>query len=225
MGASPLDAHQATPSELRDRIDAERRGTPFLVFRDGAGHQQIVDLHARDHVTIGRRDGLDVSLEWDPGVSRMHAELQLTGGEWTVADDGLSRNGTYLNGRRVTERARLRDGDVLAIGDTPIAFQAPEEGDSQPTMTALRPKLEARISPAQRRVLIALCRPYRDAQFASPASNKEIAEELVVSVDAVKTNLRALFELFGLDDLPQNRKRATLAQEALRSGIVSRRDL
>jgi pSer/pThr/pTyr-binding forkhead associated (FHA) protein len=176
-------------------------------------------------VTIGRRDGLDLSLEWDPGVSRLHAELQLTGGEWTVADDGLSRNGTYLNGRRVTERARLRDGDVLAIGDTPIAFQAPEEGDSQPTMTALRPKLEARISPAQRRVLIALCRPYRDAQFASPASNKEIAEELVVSVDAVKTNLRALFELFGLDDLPQNRKRATLAQEALRSGIVSRRDL
>jgi pSer/pThr/pTyr-binding forkhead associated (FHA) protein len=225
MGASPLDAHQATPSELRDRIDAERRGTPFLVYRDGDGHQQIVDLHERDHVTIGRREGSDICLEWDREVSRLHAELQRTGGEWTIADDGLSRNGTYLNGRRVTERARLRDGDVLAIGDTPIAFQQPEGGDSQPTMTALRPRLESQITPAQRRVLVALCRPYRDAQFASPASNKEIAEELVVSVDAVKTNLRALFELFGLDDLPQNRKRATLAQDALRSGVVSRRDL
>src|ERR1700759_5287311 len=32
---SPLDAHVATPQDLKDRIAAERRGTPFLVYRDG----------------------------------------------------------------------------------------------------------------------------------------------------------------------------------------------
>ena len=50
-------------------------------------------------------------------------------------------------------------------------------------------------------------------------------DELVVSVDAVKSNLRALFSAFGLDHLPQNQKRASLALRALRTGVVSRRDL
>jgi DNA-binding NarL/FixJ family response regulator len=85
--------------------------------------------------------------------------------------------------------------------------------------------VSAALSPAQRRVLVALCRPYRDGTFATPATNRQIADELVVSVDAVKTTLRALFAVFGLDALPQNRKRAMLAQTAMRSGVVARRDL
>ena len=58
----------------------------------------------------------------------------------------------------------------------------------------------ATVSPAQRRVLVALCRPYKDgADFATPATNSEIGAELHLSVDAVKTHLRALFEKFGED--------------------------
>ena len=54
------------------------------------------------------------------------------------------------------------------------------------------------LSPAQRRVLVALCRPFRDDQdFATPASNQQIADELVVSVEAVKTHLRAMFDVPG----------------------------
>ncbi len=49
--------------------------------------------------------------------------------------------------------------------------------------------------------------------------------ELSVSVDAVKTTMRALFDVFGIADLPQNEKRAALAAQALRSGAVTRRDL
>jgi DNA-binding NarL/FixJ family response regulator len=81
------------------------------------------------------------------------------------------------------------------------------------------------LTPAQRRVLLALCRPYRESDVASPASNREIAQELHVSVDAVKTTLRALFDLFGIEALPQNRKRAELALQAIRVGVVARRDL
>ena len=51
-----------------------------------------------------------------------------------------------------------------------------------------------------------------------PASNRQIADELVVSVDTVKGTLHELFETFGLTDLPQNQKRAALAQRALESG-------
>jgi streptomycin 6-kinase len=43
---SPLKAHSASPAELRERIDAERRGRPFLVFRDGDGAQRILALDA-----------------------------------------------------------------------------------------------------------------------------------------------------------------------------------
>jgi DNA-binding NarL/FixJ family response regulator len=71
-----------------------------------------------------------------------------------------------------------------------------------------------------------LCRPFRDAgAFASPASNQQIAEELFVSTEAVKTHMRALFRRLGVEDLPQNRKRARLVELAFQHGLVSPHDL
>ena len=60
------------------------------------------------------------------------------------------------------------------------------------------------LTPAQRRVLVALCRPYKESTFATPASNQQIADELTISVDAVKTTMRKLFELFGLSSAGAN---------------------
>jgi DNA-binding NarL/FixJ family response regulator len=75
-------------------------------------------------------------------------------------------------------------------------------------------------------VLIALCRPFKHgAAFAVAATNQQIADELFLSVEAIKTHLRALFEKFGVDDLPQNRKRLALVERALQSGLISERDL
>ena len=123
---SPLDAHVATPQDLKERIAAERRGTPFLVYRDADDLQVIVDLvPAGERVTIGRRPSNDVALDWDSEISRVHAALERIGDDWTVVDDGLSHNGTYLNGSRVTSRQRLRDGDVLTVGGVTLAFRAP----------------------------------------------------------------------------------------------------
>lgn len=228
MPRSPLDPHLATPRELQARIEAERSGSPLLVYRDDSGAQHVVVLDALgSRLTIGRREGNDVALPWDAEVSRIHAALERAGGDWTVVDDGLSRNGTWVNGERVVGRRRLRDRDVIAIGATLLAFVAAraDEAHSEETATTPRPLPGTRITPAQRRVLVALCRPYRDEAYAVPASNREIADELVISVDAVKSTLRSLFTLFGIDELPQNRKRASLAQAALSSGIVTRREL
>jgi hypothetical protein len=44
MPDSPIARHSATPAELRERIEAERHGSPFLVLRDGTGRQTIVHL-------------------------------------------------------------------------------------------------------------------------------------------------------------------------------------
>jgi len=98
---SPLDAHVATPQDLKERVAAERRGTPFLVYRDADIMQVIVDLvPTGEGVTVGRRPSNDVVLDWDSEISRVHAALERIGDDWTVVDDGLSHNGTYLNGKR-----------------------------------------------------------------------------------------------------------------------------
>ncbi|MDX6731497.1 MAG: hypothetical protein QOC54_1445 [Baekduia sp.] len=227
VSPSPLDAHVASPEELRDRIAAERRGAPFLVYRTDRGDQVLVDLGAAaDRVTIGRRATNDVPVDWDSQVSRVHAALERVGDDWAVMDDGLSHNGTWVNGERLTGTRRLSDGDTISVGATLVVFRAPGGSSvSRATVSAVGPHIGELLTPAQRRALLALCRPFKDSPYGTPATNQRIADELVVSVDTVKGTLRALFEAFGIDDLPQNEKRATLALQALRTGVVSRRDL
>lgn len=208
-------------------MEAERAGEPFLLFRDGSGAQRMFPLSASaSRLTLGRGDENDVHIDWDESVSRVHAELLRLGGEWTVVDDGLSRNGSFLNAERLPGRRRLRDGDLLRIGDTAIVYHAPKEREHGSTAFAKGLPTAADLSPAKRRVLLALARPYGGGSaFATPATNQEIADELFLSVDGVKTHLRGLFELFGVQHLPQNEKRATLVERAFLAGVLTERDL
>jgi pSer/pThr/pTyr-binding forkhead associated (FHA) protein len=224
---SPLISPVASAGELKERLEAERRGAPFLLYRDGEGQQRIHTLGTADsRVVIGRRPDSDVSLEWDREVSRLHAELERLGADWTIADDNLSRNGSYVNGVRVSGRRRLADGDAIRVGGTAIAYCAPSRRESEATEAAAeRPTVDS-VSATQRQILLALCRPFREADtLATPATNKQIAEEMYLSVDAVKGHLRTLFQRFGIDHLPQNQKRTQLVWEAFQAGIVTTRDL
>jgi pSer/pThr/pTyr-binding forkhead associated (FHA) protein len=197
----PLDPHSSRPAELRARIEAERRGEPFLLYRDGEGRQVLLELNPeRERVTIGRRASSDVALRWDPEVSRLHAELERIGTDWIVRDDGLSHNGTFVNNERLQGRRRLRGGDILALGKTTVAFCVPVHTSPSATRTSLH-GVAIDVSPAQLRVLHALCRPLTEQRYAAPASNREIAEELVISVETVKSTLGRLFELFGCGHL------------------------
>jgi pSer/pThr/pTyr-binding forkhead associated (FHA) protein len=194
-------------------IGERRRGLPFLLYRDGSGEQTVHELD-RDRLTIGRRAANDIALRWDYEVSRVHAELARLGGEWVVCDEGLSHNGTFVNGERVRGRRALHDGDVISIGDTAIAFCAPPSGSTVATREPQDGAPEVTVTAAQRRVLAALCRPMQGSAYAAPASNQQIADELVLSIETVKGTLTALFDRFGLEDLPQNQKRAALAVRA-----------
>jgi FHA domain len=221
--SSPLDRHASTARELKERIEAERRGAPFLVYRDGDGKQTLIELSG-DELTVGRRADNDVALPWDPEVSRLHAELQRIKGDWTVVDEGLSRNGTFRNGERVRGRHRLRDGDRLCFGETVVVYCSPGESESQSTL-AVSGVTSVELSETQRKILAALCAPLAESAFAMPATNREIADRLFLSVDAVKSHLRVLFERFGMQDLPQNQKRASLAATVLLNGIVKAHEL
>jgi pSer/pThr/pTyr-binding forkhead associated (FHA) protein len=218
MRALPHALRSVSPVELSERLQMERRGIPFLLHLDGDGRQRIVELGGAP-VVVGRGESNDVALTWDDGVSRVHAVLEPVGGAWTLVDDGLSRNGSFVNGERVRGRRRLADGDVIMLGHTLIAFSTATGGDV-PATAPVRDLTPPVLSPAQRRVLTALCRPLLEDTYAAPPSNREIADALVVSVDTVKSHLHALFELFGVEDLPQNRKRSELVRRALASGAV-----
>jgi pSer/pThr/pTyr-binding forkhead associated (FHA) protein len=212
---------------LKARIEAERRGVPFLVYRDGEGGQVVRTLSGDvERFSVGRSESADLSFEFDREVSRVHAELERVGEEWTLADDGLSRNGSFVNGERVVGRRRLRDGDTLRFGDTLALYRAPSEAGGDETLAAKDGHDPEAVTGTQHRVLVALCRPYASGnEFATPATNRQIADEVSLSVDAVKANLRALFERFEIGDLPQNKKRVRLAELALRSGAITPREL
>jgi pSer/pThr/pTyr-binding forkhead associated (FHA) protein len=215
--------HRATPAELQQRLEAERRGTPFLLLRDADGAQRIVDLAAvPERLTIGRDPASGLALDWDGEVSRVHAALERVGNEWTLVDDGSSRNGTYLEGERLHGRTRIRDGDAFRIGRTAIVFRSPSRDESKQTIAAKTDR-PPEITEAQRRVLVALCRPYGEREFAVPASNRQIADELTIGLETVKSHMKALFDAFALGDLPQHQKRAALAQRALETGLVTLR--
>ncbi len=64
-------------------------------------------------------------------------------------------------------------------------------------------------------MLVALCRPAE-----GPASNEEIADELTVSIDTVKTHMRALFDAFNLQASAPYRKRFELVRLAIDAGLV-----
>ena len=158
---SPLAAHAASPAELQERLSAERAGAPFLVLRDGEGRQRLLRLDG-DRLSVGRAESNGVPLPWDTEVSRLHAELERIAGEWTVIDDGLSRNGTYVNGTRISGRARLRDGDVIRIGRTTLGYRRPDAEETvERTVVAGEPVALADLPPTQRQVLVALARPYK----------------------------------------------------------------
>jgi len=113
MADSLNSAPRQSPAELKAVIEAERAGAPFVVYRDASEQQRILVLGPEmTRVTLGRGLANDVCLDWDTEVSRLHAELELVGDDWTVSDDGLSRNGTYVDGERIAGRRRLRDGDL-----------------------------------------------------------------------------------------------------------------
>ncbi len=218
-----LGLHRRSPSELKAVIAAERVGVAFLEYRDGDDVQRLVALDDdMQRISIGRQQGCELALVWDDEVSRAHAVLERVGGAWTVEDRGSS-NGTLVNTSRITGPVVLRDSDVIRIGRTNLVFHDAMDAALRRTTPAMG-RVAPAITDSQRKVLVELCRPAIDAGGGA-ASNREIAEALFVSVETVKTHMRALFDAFAVGDVPQYHKRSELVRRALETGLVSARDV
>lgn len=220
-----IGPYELSASELAAVVAAERERHPFLAFRDGTATLRLVALREGERITVGRLAEAEVALSWDLEVSRVHAQLESVGGAWVLVDDGLSRNGSFVNGERMSNRWRLENGDVLTFGRTAVVFRAASAALPETAPAGAAAAL-AGLTPGQRRVLVALCRPLlQPSPSAAPSSNREIADELSLSISGVKTHIRALFERLAVEEMPQNRKRAELARRALAAGLVTARDV
>jgi DNA-binding CsgD family transcriptional regulator len=81
------------------------------------------------------------------------------------------------------------------------------------------------LSTTQRRVLASLCRPYKEqGGFAGPASDEQIAEDLVLSVGEVRAHIRVLYAKLGIPEEPAAETRVRLVQRAFADGLISERD-
>ena len=171
---SPLGPRATSAPELKAQIEAERHGRPFFVYRDGGEQQRIVEVaEGKGELWVGRSGSADLRLDFDGEVSGLHAQIEIVGDDCTLVDDGLSRNGSFVNGDRVSGRRRLRDGDVLRFGKTGVLYRAPAHSSAEETVISGNALVAAGVSPAQKRVLVALCRPYKEgAAFATPGDER-----------------------------------------------------
>jgi predicted component of type VI protein secretion system len=171
-----------------------------------------------DRITVGRATGNDIVLPDDGQVSRVHAVLERLAGSWSVRDVS-SRNGTFVNGSRVSGEARLGAGDELRIGRTRIVLRAERIADDPGLTEAQAPPPQ--LTPRERDVLMALFKPMTSPEmFTEPASTRQIAQALWVSEAAVKQHLLRLYDKFGVAG-DGERRRTRLANEALRRGAIT----
>jgi hypothetical protein len=167
---------------------------------------------------IGSSTESDLVID-ESSVSRAHALIEHFAGAWFVEDLG-SRNGTYVNGQRISGRRVVRPGDEIRLGVVRAVLRGGPSGGTATSAVDEPPILTRR----ERDVLVALCQPLLAADpFTEPASIREIAAALVVSEAAIKQHLANLFVKFDVGD--GEHRRARLANAAMSTGAVSLGDL
>lgn len=133
------------------------------------------DLKGR--LSLGTQDDNSLVLTGD-GISRNHTEIVVKDGKWVVRDLA-SRNGTYVNGKKVDEHV-LADGDSIQIGSVGLTFAS---SASSPAAAA--------VAPAGRKEAAAAPPPSKTA--ADPAADAKRKKMLLIGIGVV-----GLIVVFGL---------------------------
>ena len=77
-------------------------------------------------ITIGANAKNDLQLT-DEYISEQHCEMKTKDQNWHILDS-KSTNGVFVNGKRIA-RQKLKDGDIIQLGDTSLIFFSASEGD------------------------------------------------------------------------------------------------
>jgi Response regulator containing a CheY-like receiver domain and an HTH DNA-binding domain len=160
-------------------------------------------------VTVGRSPEAGVRLGGDAAISRLHARLETIDGGWTLSDLG-SRNGTFLNGRRLETPMALRPGDEIRIGAWRLDF-VDDTADAESTLLendqrgALPEAPTVELSARETEVL---------ALLAQGDTDEQIATALFIAVATVRSHLDRIRDKTGC------RRRPELTRLAVEQGIV-----
>src|SRR5215210_1778877 len=108
---------------------------PSLRITSGPGTGQTVEV---DHQIVVGREGDDLSFD-DPELSRRHALICPGVPDGLTVQDLGSRNGTFVNGNRITAATPLRPGDEIALGATTLRVRAGDVPADPPDADPARP--------------------------------------------------------------------------------------
>jgi diguanylate cyclase (GGDEF)-like protein len=103
-----------------DEVPEKKRSTEERAYVIVLSGQNVGEMYklSGEQITLGRGGSADVRLV-DEGISRFHCRIRSEGGHMVV-EDLESRNGTFLNGERVTTARKLEDGDKIQVGRTTV---------------------------------------------------------------------------------------------------------
>lgn len=165
--------------------------SPYLALSTASGHRYLPlqDVH---YWTVGRSDDNNLVLP-DRWISRNHAMFQaIDSGQFYLIDLG-SRNGSFVNGRRVTVPVILKDGDLIVFGQTELHFFSPKLVD--PATSKLRPNREKLSLPTAmlhvRRLISVMVVDIRDFTVMA----RQIDEKVLA--EAIGTWFRRAGEIIG----------------------------
>mgnify|MGYP001383156025 CR=1 FL=1 len=120
---------------------------PNLAIRDqNSGKSQNYEI-SKDLTTFGKRDGNDIVLERQ-NISRDHCQIVQINGGYLIRDLE-SRNGTYVNGQRITSETPLENGTIIQLGDFLIRFKDKDaKPASESPATEAQPPVQESKTPA-----------------------------------------------------------------------------
>jgi len=197
--ARPLSARET--QKLSDALQGQ---SPVLIC-DQRGHAPLaaVPLDAGVRLVVGRSAAADLAIHGDEFASAAHLELLPRAGYWMAEDLG-STNGTRIRGEQLTGRRLLRHEDVIEIGSrTRLVYLASQADARTPPLRA--PKTDE-LTGRERDVLAALAIHRRRDFAAGPASNEEIARELKLGLETVRTHIKSLYRKTGIASSTPDRR-------------------
>jgi pilus assembly protein CpaF len=101
----------------------------FAIVISEKGGTQHRELFDKSEINVGRVQGNDLMLP-KGNVSKRHARLLHRDGRFIVTDL-KSTNGTYVNGRKISQATIVREGDKIYVGDFVLQVEAAEQGAAE----------------------------------------------------------------------------------------------
>ena len=224
LGSRDPTAPRATADFHIEEL-ARAAGHAYVRYRDGERFHAVVLDPAASPIYFGRDSDCVVRVTSDPRVSRRHARLIHGAGQWSI-EDGPSRNGTFVDGKRATGEHILDDGMTVTVGTTLLSFHVPSGPTVVATLADEPASRRLHPTPTQGKVLIELAQPFLDPGSDLPVAptNAAIAACLGYQAATIRDAISDLYRQAGLARGTSD-QRAELVRLAIHERAVTRDDV